>query len=221
MIGCSGDASSAAIDGNESATAEVENPVADSSDVVAQEAPAGSGLQINDYVEKHLQSTVAKNSDEMDYEAGDIYFYSVLDVKGGYAEVNGAFEGVMHFCLWRMDNGNDLFAYSSASCGPVCDYSFEMWECKDGEFGDPVTRQLLPWDDMKKYQNKIWEGVMSRYEVDRGDGCQFDFKLPQKGTSMEVWISVGANDYEFPLLLLSWDKKKFSIKEKYVIPYTD
>ena len=38
---------------------------------------------------------------------------------------------------------------------------------------------------------------------------------------MDVWISVGANDFEFPLIQLGWDKESFFVKKKYDIPYAD
>ena len=48
-----------------------------------------------------------------------------------------------------------------------------------------------------------------------GDMTGLKFIIPQKGTSMDVYLSINSNELEFPIITLSWDKKKFNISKKH------
>ncbi len=172
-------------------------------------------MQIDDYVKLHLDAEIAASSEDLDYENGQMYYYSILDVKGGYAKVEGMMEGWYEFALWRMASGSDLVGVTSAACGPICDYSYDFYEHKEGA-KEKVTADVIPWEAVDRHKDEIWTKVTEKYkEMDYPDDCQLWFNLPQSGTSMIVDISVGSNEYEHSLLKLSWDKSKFSVAEYY------
>lgn len=221
LVSCGGEeaGSDESTDGSESVEADVDSSMTDS---VAEDALeiGSSGWQINDYAEHFMEAEIKLSSEDMDYEAGDMWFYETLDVKGGYAAVTGAVEGSIIFAMWRMENGNDLIGRTAASCGPVCDYSYEFYE-QNGEEGEVATNTLLPMGEIEEHRKKIHDQLNERYEYEYEEDCQIYFELPKKGTSMYVHISAGANEHEFRLAKLKWDKKKFSIEEKYEIPYAE
>lgn len=170
--------------------------------------------QVNDYAEFFLGTKVVDAPDDLDYEHGLNHYYKLLDVANGYAEVTGAYEGEDHFAIWRMANGHDLVGYTSMGCGPVCSYEARFYEI-DGDESTEVTETILPWNELNAHAEKIKTKVIESFGELEYDDTEYIFQLPQKGTSMEVYISLSANDFEFPIVLLSWDKTKFSISKKY------
>lgn len=169
--------------------------------------------QIDDYAE-FLMGAKIYDSFQDSPDPGASHWYSEKKVKNGFVSVTGAYEGAQSFALWRMENGNDLIGMTSMGCGPVCDYSFAFYEFSNSDSAT-VTNEIMPMDEILAHMYKIQDKVQAKYEVEYEDSAELLFQLPQKGTSMEVWISMDANTWEFPIVLLEWDKKSFSIAEKY------
>jgi len=168
--------------------------------------------QITDYVEHFLGGKVFEDKEKMDFKKGDIHFYEILDVKNGFARVTGYYEASYDFAVWRMANGNDLVGKTSKSCGPVCDYAFNFFEIANIDAKD-VTETILPMNELNSHSAKIRKKVTDRYVIE-DEESQLIFMLPQKGTSMDVYISMNYNEIEFPILNLSWNKEKFVIAKK-------
>ncbi|MCG8573357.1 MAG: hypothetical protein MI810_00615 [Flavobacteriales bacterium] len=173
--------------------------------------------QIDDYAELLLKSDVysEEEKDKLYEEKNyDILWYETLDKKGGFARVVGPFEGAYTYCLWRMADGSDLIGETTIGCGPVCDYSAQFFKQNKSE-GKEVSQTILPNEEMDAHRDEIIAKVKEKHDLEYPEDVQYIFELPQKGTSMTVQISIGANELEFPLLELSWDKEKFSIAKKF------
>lgn len=174
--------------------------------------------QVNDYAEYFLQGKVFEDREKMDFEKGDMHYYETLDLKNGYASVTGAYEGSYQFAIWRMANGNDLVGKTSMACGPVCDYNFSFYEITaDGDID--VTDQIMPMDEIQKQRQKMEDKATADGKMEKDSFTQLRFILPQKGTSMDVYLSMNSNELEFPIVTLSWNKEKFTVSKKFdVIP---
>jgi hypothetical protein len=171
--------------------------------------------QVNDYAEYFLQERVAINRSEIDYAQWSMgHSYNILDVENGYASITGAYEGSFEFAVWRMANGNDLVGKTSSECGPGCNYKFSLYEItKDGDID--VTEALIPMDAIEKQRQKLESKAKAEGRMEEEFGSQLKFILPQKGTSMDVYLSMNSNELEFPIVTLSWDKSKFTISKKF------
>ncbi|UKN02897.1 hypothetical protein K6119_05135 [Paracrocinitomix mangrovi] len=172
--------------------------------------------QIDDYAEMMMGQKIFASADAMNNNGDGVeHYYQTLDLKGGYAAVTGAYEGWSEFVLWRMADGNDLLGTMSAGCGPACDYDFKFYIMKDGEkVGE--GNNLIPRMEVEDYGASLMPKILEKYEgIEYQEDYQFFYNFPQKGTSMEVDIIVGADEVRIPIMMLSWDKKKFSVKEKY------
>lgn len=172
--------------------------------------------QIDDYAEKELNSSIAQTAEEA-YENSSTtaYYYETLDIPGGYANVTGAFEGWYEFVLYRMKDNKDLVCRMAAGCGPACAYDFEF---KVYDKGNLINENpnILPIKEIEKHEEKMHEKVLGALEyTDYPEDAQLRYIFPQKGTDMQVNLVVGADEAEIKLLVLSWDKEKFSIKKKY------
>jgi hypothetical protein len=170
--------------------------------------------QVNDYAEYFLQAKVFEDPSSMDFEKGDMHYYETLDLKNGYAAITGAYEGSYQFAIWRMANGNDLVGKTSSECGPGCNYKFTLYEItKDGDID--VTEALIPMDDIEKQRQKLESKAKAEGKMEEEFNSQLKFILPQKGTSMDVYLSMNLNELEFPIVTLSWDRSKFTISKKF------
>jgi hypothetical protein len=170
--------------------------------------------QVNDYAEYFLQAKVFEDPSSMDFEKGDMHYYETLDLKNGYAAITGAYEGSYQFAIWRMANGNDLVGKTSSECGPGCNYKFTLYEItKDGDID--VTEALIPMDDIEKQRQKLESKAKAEGRMEEEFNSQLKFILPQKGTSMDVYLSMNLNELEFPIVTLSWDRSKFTISKKF------
>lgn len=179
-----------------------------------KEIPLKEKSQVNDYADYFLQNHVVDQSGNLNFDKGVYYYYQVLDVKNGYAVVSGSFEGEYVFVVWRMANGNDLVGKTSSSCGPVCDYSVNFYEITP-EGDVDVTATIVPAAEIEKQRKKMEELAVKEGVVESSDDSQLLYILPQKGTSIDVYLSMSSNEVEFPILTLSWDKTKFNISKKY------
>ena len=172
--------------------------------------------QIDDYAEVFMGEEIYPSWDDIPEDKDFGYIYEVLDVKGGYAHVTGAYEGWSEFVLWRMDDGYDLIGTMHAGCGPVCDYRYEFFKCKGQEITKISMARLFPMAKMDDHAEEMRKKVVADQEyIDYPEDKVYLFRFPQKGTSMDVDLMIGAEEYIVPIYKLSWDKQKFSIEETY------
>lgn len=173
--------------------------------------------QIDDYVELYLKTKVYQSSDDIDYNfEGTYFYYTELDKRGGFANVTGAFEGWYEFVIWRMADGTDLLGVMSAGCGPVCDYSFTWFIGDNGKLEDVEFDKIFPADEINAHRDEMHQKIIDKHpDLDYPGDADLIYNFPKKGTSMEVVISIGAEEIQLPILQLSWDKKRFSVAEYY------
>lgn len=220
LVACSGESTTdenIEIISEDSSSAETVEEIEDYAEVETnyEEPEEGHVWQINNYVEYLLNAKVFDDPEEMDYEAGDMWYYERLNINGGYARVTGAIEGNMEFGLWRMDNGHDLIGKTSMGCGPVCDYSYTFYEL-DKNKGGEVSEDILPMKSIEEHQAKVYKLVIEKYpDLEYPDDQQLRLFIPQGGTSMKVNLVVGADEVEVPLLKLAWDKQRFFVEALY------
>lgn len=184
-----------------------------SEDTIEYSSEIKKNMQIDEYVEFLLGDKVSKEPPSGNV-TGMGYFYSDLDVKGGYAEVSGAFEGGMTYVLWRMENGADLIGRTNYECGPVCGYDYEFW-IFENENQREAKAEVLPLKEMESHFKSVEKAMIQKYPDLEDPEGQYMLTLPKKGTSIIVNMSINLNDFEFPIMELSWDKTKFSVSKKY------
>lgn len=196
-----------------------ENSQEKETELVENYVPANEdGLwQIDDYAELMRGKKIYTSWDDVpEDEKGGGDIYETLDLKGGYANVTGAYEGWSEFVIWRMADGNDLLGSLTAGCGPACSYDFDFTVMKDGlEVRD--GNSLIPWKEIDAHRDKMMPKIMELYGggLDYPEDDQYVFIFPQKGTSMQVDLLLGADEVQLPLLKLKWNKEFFSIEERY------
>lgn len=198
---------------NQNKIAETEETKAVLSEDNANDSSSADKKQIDYYCEYFLKDDVFLDRNKINWDAGDMYYYELLDLEGGYASVAGAFEGGYVFVLWRMANGNDLVGKTSSSCGPVCDYTLNLYEVS-ATAEKEVTQTILPIKEIDAHAKEMESKVRKQYETDPSDAPRIKYDLPRKGTSIDVILSMESNEIEFKILTLSWDKSRFSVAEK-------
>lgn len=216
FISCNGEQNTTATTENTNETEQV-NASENSVDTVEANVPEiklKEKNQINDYAEYFLQGKIKDKSEDMNYENGDMHYYEILDIANGYCRVSGMYEGWYEMAVWRMENGNDLIGMFSAGCGPVCEYSIHFYEV-NADSDKEVTNDVLPMKEIEAHAEKMKEQALQEDVLIEGDMTGLKFIIPQKGTSMDVYLSINSNELEFPIITLSWDKKKFNISKKH------
>lgn len=173
--------------------------------------------QIDDYVEIFTQGKVYKNGEAYsESEDWSSSFYEILDISGGYARITGGYEGWSEYVLWRMKDGTDLLGTMSAGCGPVCEYNYKFYKCQGPEMNEVSRATIFPMAQIDDHREVMHEKIKNNIDyLDYPDDWQYIYRLPQKGTSMQVDLMVGPEEVTVPLVLLSWDKERFDIEEKY------
>lgn len=172
--------------------------------------------QINHYAEYILNEKIAESAESYDVSRGDNLYYETLDAAGGFANVTGAFEGWHEFVLWRMDSGEDLVIQMTVGCGPVCDYDFKFFKGNGNEIAEIKPDLIMPMGEITTHQNLMHTKALEKYpDLDYAEDCQLVFNLPQKGTSIEVDIVIGADEVQVPILQLGWNKSTFFVNELY------
>jgi hypothetical protein len=171
--------------------------------------------QINDYAELFVGEKIYRTPEDIPADlVGGGNYYESLDVEGGFASVTGAYEGWSEFVLWRMKNGKDLLGKMVAGCGPVCGYVFEFYQCQNEETVLLDFQDILPVAEMDKHRNMMYEKILAEFDwIEYPDDYQYIYNLPEKGTSMEVDLMVGADEVFVPILNLGWNKERFYIIE--------
>ncbi|MEO9531272.1 MAG: hypothetical protein ABJG68_11890 [Crocinitomicaceae bacterium] len=174
--------------------------------------------QIDDYAEMFIGGEIAATAEESNMENAVGWFYQELDLAGGFASVTGAIEGWNEYVIWRMTDGDDLIGTMSVGCGPVCDYAFTFYKGKGKDASPIEMTEIMPMNEIEAHKKEMHEKVLNDDKYggfDYPEDAQLYFRFPQKGTSMEVDLIVGADELQTTILELTWDKTKFSIKKKY------
>lgn len=172
--------------------------------------------QIDDYVELLMGAKIYTSWDEIhENETAGASFYEILDIKGGFARITGAYEGAGEFVMWRMEDGNDIVGKMSMGCGPACDYSYQFYVCNKETTQKIELKNIMPIAEMDKHKVKMHEKALKKFNLDYPEDISYIFNFPRKGTSMEVDIQLGADEVHVPILRLSWDKSKFNIEQLY------
>jgi hypothetical protein len=171
--------------------------------------------QIDDYAEMVIGAKIFQSSDEIPLqERASSHWYEEIDLKGGYARVTGAFEGWYEFVIWRMADGNDLLGSMSAGCGPVCSYDFDFQIMNEGKkVGDGFS--VIPVDEINKQRDLLKPKIIDKYGEPEYPDYVFYYNLPQKGTAMDVYLVIGADDMTVKVCEMSWNKKEFTIEKLY------
>lgn len=192
-------------------------PAEDSEEIVEEVyVPENSdgNWQIDDYAELFVGDKIAMSTEDANLENSVGWYYTTIDKKGGYANVTGAIEGWREFVIWRMADGDDLIGSLSVGCGPVCDYSFKFYKGQGKEVEEIAMTTIMPVAEIEKQKVKIQQKVLNDDKFgpfDYPDDVQLYFHFPQKGTSMDVDIIMGADELQAKILSLKWDKTGFSI----------
>lgn len=193
----------------------IEENVVDDEELYMPENEDGQ-WQINDYAEMFAGGKIYNSTDEMpEDEIGMHSYYQKLDIAGGYASVTGAYEGWSEYVLWRMADGRDLLGTMSAGCGPACSYTFNFYICEQEKTKKVNMQEMFPMDEMHEHRDMMREKALEKWELDYPEDFAYIYKFPQKGTSMQVDMMLGADEIHVPILKLSWNKEKFSIEELY------
>ena len=173
--------------------------------------------QIDDYVEIFTNGKVYADGEEYSKaEDWSANYYSVLDINGGYANITGGYEGWSEYVLWRMADGTDLLGTMSAGCGPVCSYSYKFYKCQGPDMDEISRAVIFPMEQLDDHREVMHEKIKTEFEgMDYPEDWQYIYRFPQKGTSMQVDLMVGAEEVVIPLVMLSWDKERFSVSEIY------
>lgn len=167
--------------------------------------------QINDYVLFLHKEEVAANAEEMDYDAGQYWYYDKLDLKGGYALITGAVEGYKEYVLWRRSDGKDLVGELTVGCGPACSYDFQFYLGNGDEIKPIEPKEILPVDELNAQMAKLAKLSNEKDPVEYTEDKQLRYVFPQKGTAMEVHVVLGADELEIKLGKLQWNRLTFTV----------
>lgn len=168
--------------------------------------------QINNYVTFILDKPVAASAEEMNANHDFKWFYQVLDVQGGFASVTGPIEGWKEFVVWKMENGDDLVGTMTVGCGPACDYKYTFYKGLGSAVHEIDLDEVIPVNELEKKLQIKGDKLRKKYKVEYPEDQVIVYNLPQKGTSMQVDVILGADEERVPMATLSWNKKEFSIK---------
>ena len=109
----------------------------------------------------------------------------------------------------------DLVGRMAVGCGPACDYKFNFYYCNGEEYSE-AGDELFPWDEMLEHQEVMYQKGLKKYgEFDYSEDKQLRFAFPQKGTSMDVHLILGADEIEYRIIKLGWNKTNFFIEKLY------
>lgn len=174
--------------------------------------------EIDDYAEQFIGGKIAMDSEHADFSDGPGWYYSVLDKKGGYANVTGALEGWKEFVIWRTASGEDLIGTMTAGCGPACSYNFEFYLGIGKDVRLVEFAEILPMGKIVTQQKNMYAKAIAKYgktNIDYAEDQTLFFRFPQNGTSMEVDLIIGADEIQFPIMKLKWNKSFFEVEQKY------
>ncbi|MFT5821724.1 MAG: hypothetical protein ACI8ZM_002978 [Crocinitomix sp.] len=199
------------------------NELIDNSDegLFETETVPNSGWQVDNYAEHLIGENIASSSETADYDKGEYWYYQTLDVVGGFASVTGGVEGWKEFVIWRMEDGDDLVGEMTVECGPACGYTYTFYKGKGAEIEEYPQDKLFPLDAMNKHMNLMADIVIEKHPVEYAEDRQLVYRFPQKGTGMQVDVVLGADEIQFPILKLAWNKTLFTVAELLKDPKLD
>lgn len=188
------------------------------SEIVETPADSTGPLSVLDYMQ------MIHGSNEAAYGPNQEYLnFQVKDVKNGYLEFAGAYEGFITMVLWRAKDGDDIIAETHFGCGPVCDQTFHIKEYFRGVEKPMEENMLIPNAEIiQVFENKS-AMFMQHYAdiVDAEIGPSLWYRLPQKGTSITLTMAYDQEEIEAYLAELTWDGERFSVGKVYdeIVPY--
>lgn len=180
----------------------------------AQDYSKKSKANIHLYAELLVGSTIVEIKEDLDFRAGNVYYYEKKDIAGGYVHIAGGFAGDFQMKLYKMDSGNDLIGVTEDNCQPICKYAVTFLEFRAQDSVD-VTNEILPLEQMFKQLGKIHKKVSSKYPKLKGSLPQYKFVLQAGSNVIRVDYSSEDNTLEFPLLSLKWNGQSFNIAQKF------
>lgn len=190
----------------------------DSNKLVSSNEYQPSKWQITDYAEFFEDACIEDNQDEIDWndpKSECRMYYETKDVKGGFVSIRGGMEGWIEYVMFRMADGRDLVCRMAVDCGPACGYNYKFYYC-NSEINTEAGDELFPMAEMRKHQEVMYQKGLKKYgDFDYSEDNQLHYIFPQKGTSMEVNLILGADEIEYPILKLGWNKTNFYIEELY------
>ena len=177
-----------------------------------------TGWQIDDYAEFFEDACITDSQDDIDWNDPKDkcrMYYETKDVKGGFVSIRGGMEGWIEYVMFRMSDGGDLVCRMAVDCGPACGYNYKFYYCMGEDYSE-AGDELFPMTEMQKHQKVMYQKGLDKYgDFDYSEDNQLRYVFPQKGTSMDVHLILGADDIEYPILTLGWNKKNFFIEKLY------
>lgn len=149
-------------------------------------------------------------------QRGVYYAMSIVDVKNGYLEMVGPFEGDMAMVYWNMTNGNKLVAIKIVTCGPVCvTEQFHFYEYDGLDFIPRSPRDIVPvqYNDFIKGDIAHQTAAMEKNDI----VATLLFELPRQGKNIIArWGNErDAGDYKpyakGNTMILQWNDGKFKM----------
>ena len=132
---------------------------------------------------------------------------SLRDVKNGYLELSGGWEGDAHVVLWKSAAGQDLLGVSQTDCGPVCQQTLWFLTFKDGKWTN-VTAKAFPTLSQKtmlNYYNEMKSTVDQAFTT--ADELPFLYILPRYQTTIKLIINPTFASRPTTLTTFKFDQK--------------
>lgn len=132
---------------------------------------------------------------------------SLKDVKNGYLELSGNWEGDAHVVLWKSATGQDLLGVSQTDCGPVCHQTIWFLTFKDGKWADVTAKTfpLLSQKAMLGYYNKV--KTSADQSLTTADELPFLYVFPRYQTSIKAIVDPTFTTKPMTLTTFKFDQK--------------
>ncbi len=132
------------------------------------------------------------------------------DIKNGYLNLEGAWEGWAEIALFKKKDGSYLIAQAESGCGPACEGFIKFFTFKSGKWTN-VTKQVFP----NLSETQIKQAFITKKVDLEENGLSHYFVLPQQGTTVKMACNMCNNgDGEhFTLMEFTWNGDKFSVKK--------
>lgn len=177
-----------------------------------------SQWQIDDYAEFFEDDCIEDKFEDIDWNDPNEEchsYYQTKDLKGGFVSITGAMEGWIEYVVFRMADGRDLVCRMAVDCGPACGYDYKFYYC-NSEFNKEAGAELFPYEEMKTHQEVMYQKGLEKFgDFEYSEDQQLRYIFPQKGTSMDVHLILGADDIEYPIMKLGWNKTNFFVEDLY------
>ena len=132
---------------------------------------------------------------------------SLKDVKNGYLELSGSWEGDAHVVLWKSSAGQDLLGVSQTDCGPVCQQTLWFLTFKDGKWTDVTAKTFPPLSQntMLKYYGRVKTTADQAFTT--ADELPFLYVLPRYQTTIKLIIDPTFASRPVTLTTFKFDRK--------------